>query len=333
MAALSRLGLAKAAGQLPEINGKVAIFGPFSPDRVNGLGDIEFICVSGSATQTLMAQAAGIATTRSVSGLVDHAIVFAPRSKAEGLAMIVEAARCAAHGSVIVDGLKTDGIDSLYKQLKTRAHVSERYSKAHGKSFWFKSSTLSHSEDWQWRTSRTPQGYVTAPGIFSADGLDPASELLIAHLPERMSGEVVDLGAGWGALSAAVLERADRAATVHLVEDSAVALECAEQNVNDPRARFYWADARHWLPTSEVNTVVMNPPFHVGRDQDIGLGLSFVDQAAQMLVPGGQLFMVANAHLPYEASLEKRFDQHECIARTSRFKVFKAQRNARARKR
>jgi 16S rRNA (guanine1207-N2)-methyltransferase len=43
---------------------------------------------------------------------------------------------------------------------------------------------------------------VTRPGVFSADGPDPASQALAAHLPEKLPTRMVDLGAGWGWLSA-----------------------------------------------------------------------------------------------------------------------------------
>ncbi|NET52538.1 MAG: methyltransferase, partial [Merismopedia sp. SIO2A8] len=52
---------------------------------------------------------------------------------------------------------------------------------------------------------------------FSADGIDPASSILAAALPEDLGRQVADLGAGWGFLSAHVLTR-ESVGAVHLVE-------------------------------------------------------------------------------------------------------------------
>ncbi len=45
-----------------------------------------------------------------------------------------------------------------------------------------------------------------------------------------------------------------------------------------------------------------------------------------MLRPTGKLYMVANSHLPYEPTLEQSFAKLNLLARTSRFKVFCAER-------
>ncbi|MBN8194873.1 methyltransferase, partial [Bacillus sp. NTK074B] len=75
------------------------------------------------------------------------------------------------------------------------------------------------------------------------------------------------------------------------------------------RARFHWADATNPLKL-QLDVVVMNPPFHQGRDANPRLGAQFIRTAAAMLKPSGQLFMVANRHLPYEATLAECFRKH-----------------------
>ena len=111
-----------------------------------------------------------------------------------------------------------------------------------------------------------------------------------------------------------------------VVEADHVALECARKNVDDERARFHWADATSWLPNQKLNAVVMNPPFHSGRRAEPGLGIQFIQTAARSLLPSGQLWMVANRHLPYESTLQACFARVDEIAGDNRFKVFHAQR-------
>jgi 16S rRNA (guanine1207-N2)-methyltransferase len=175
------------------------------------------------------------------------------------------------------------------------------------------------------------EGFVTAAGVFSADGVDPASQLLAGSLPEKLGARVVDLGAGWGYLAAQVLTRGT-VKTLDLVEADHVALDCARQNITDPRARFHWADATTWKPETAVDAVVMNPPFHSGRAADPDIGRAFIAAAAGMLTPQGRLWMVANRHLPYEATLVQQFTEVSEIAGDNRFKILAAARPTRQRR-
>jgi len=170
-------------------------------------------------------------------------------------------------------------------------------------------------------------GSVTLPGIFSADGPDPGSELLAASLPEKLSGFGADLGAGWGYLARAVLTRPG-IRQLDLIEAEHMALDCARRNVSDPRATFVWADATRYQPAQRYDFILSNPPFHTGRAADPSLGAAFIRAAARMLTPSGTFWMVANRHLPYEATLRDAFREVEEVAGTGAFKIFRASRAA-----
>ncbi|MCU9838699.1 methyltransferase [Ruegeria sp. WL0004] len=251
------------------------------------------------------------------------AIVFLPRAKAQARAMVADACRRAS-GVVVVDGAKTDGIDSLLKDIRKRVAVEGPLSKAHGKIFWFRADGADFS-DWAAPEAQEVEGFRTAPGVFSADGIDPASALLLAALPKKPGKVIADLGAGWGYLSAGLLSR-EGVKAVHLVEADHAALECARVNVDEPRAHFHWSDALTWKAPENIDTVVMNPPFHTGRAAEPELGQGFIAAAARLLVASGQLWMVANRHLPYEAALSRHFAQVAEVAGDARFKVLHASR-------
>jgi 16S rRNA (guanine1207-N2)-methyltransferase len=258
------------------------------------------------------------------------AIVLLPRAKAQARAAVADA--CArASDLVVVDGAKVDGIDSLWRDIRARVPVEGPISKAHGKVFWFRPDRAAFA-DWAAPSQSRADGYVTAPGVFSADGIDPASALLAAALPAQVGRHVADLGAGWGYLSAGLL--ADpKLETLHAVEADHVALACARANLTDPRVQFHWADARTWTPPKKLDAVVCNPPFHISRAADAGLGQDFIAAAAGMLTPGGILWLVANRHLPYEAALTTRFaDVREVAGGDGRFKIIRAARPARPRR-
>jgi 16S rRNA (guanine1207-N2)-methyltransferase len=70
-----------------------------------------------------------------------------------------------------------------------------------------------------------------------------------------------------------------------------------------------------------VDGVVMNPPFHSGRAADPDLGRAFIAAAAGMLTAQGRLWMVANRHLPYEATLTQHFADVTELTGDNRFKI------------
>ncbi|MBP8932655.1 MAG: class I SAM-dependent methyltransferase [Paracoccus sp.] len=270
-------------------------------------------------------KARGFEVVTSAAGQFDAAIVFLSRARAATRARLAEAVQhLPAGASLWVDGAKTDGIDAVMKELRALAPVDEVQSRAHGKIF---RVTLPQPGwlpgDWAARDLEAAPGMVTRPGVFSADGPDPASVALAAHLPEKLPTRMVDLGAGWGWLSAELLKHPGLE-VLHLVEADAVALDCARRNVTDPRAQFHWADALEFRLREPVNGVVMNPPFHQGRAADPRLGAGFIRSAAALLTGAGRLWMVANRHLPYEQVLRECFADVSELGGDSRFKILTA---------
>lgn len=227
-------------------------------------------------------------------------LVCLTRSRAVNRDLVARAAAL-TDGPVLVDGAKTDGVDSLLKDLRKRVDLSPPIAKAHGKVAWFQADADAFA-DWKAPTFLDVAGYKTAPGVFSADGIDPASRMLSEALPKKLPARVADLGAGWGFLSAALLQISGLE-ELHLVEADHVALSCAKQNVPDTRAQFHWADATAWKTPAPLDLVVMNPPFHTTRSAEPALGQRFIASAATNLSARGQLLMVANSHLPYEDTL------------------------------
>ena len=167
--------------------------------------------------------------------------------------------------------------------------------------------------------------------MFSPDHADPGSRRLAAAVAGRLSGRVADLGAGWGWLAGAVLAGAPAIAELDLHEGEALALDTARANVRDPRARFHWTDVARLGPGAPpCDAVIANPPFHQGRAAEPDLGAAFIAAAARILKPSGQLFLVANRQLPYEAVLAIAFREWEKLSEDGTYKVMHASRPRRA---
>lgn len=327
----ARLPLALEGGGLVlPAGGRIAVFQPSVSVMLEALPQENVQIIEGFKLSFDTWESRGFQCQVTPQGPFDAAIICLPRAKSEGRAMIAQALEI-TKGPIVIDGQKTDGIDSILKDMRKRVAVAGPLSKAHGKLFWVNEHSADLFEDWRAGPALTTGGFWTAPGVFSADAVDDASALLVHALPEKLGKVVADFGAGWGYLSAHVLTRQDVDA-VHLVEAGHMALECARRNVTDSRAVFHWADAMQWHSPGRVDTVVMNPPFHTMRAADPALGQAFVASAARVLSPHGNLWMVANRHLPYEATLSAYFSKVTEIGADNRFKLFHATRPLRKRR-
>jgi 16S rRNA (guanine1207-N2)-methyltransferase len=317
----SRLEMALQSGalSLPSV-GTIAVYGPEAGDDLSALPQDRVMVISGFRPDHDAFQAQGFAVRHTAGGAYGAAIVCLPRAKAEARALIAQAAaEVTPHGIIAIDGQKTDGVDSILRDLRARVAVSDPLSKAHGKLFTI--AAAKSFADWAGRV-QTMAGFQTVPGVFSADGPDTGSSLLAAALPP-LKGKVVDLGAGWGYLARTVLAN-PAVKVLDLVEADFAALTCAEANVQDPRARFHWADARTFKPAQLADHVVMNPPFHTGRSADPALGIAFIQAARRMLAPSGTLWLVANRTLPYEPVLRTLFREVQDLGSTSAYRVTRA---------
>ncbi len=319
----SRLTLAVEDGLFVPPPGRIAVFRPRLGYDLSSLATETVEVIQGFRPDHDACAAQGYRTVTAAEGDYAAAVVCLPRSKAEARALIARATEVvAAGGPIAVDGQKTDGADSVLKELRSRVALSDALAKAHGKIAVFANDRP--LEDWAEGPTRTlPEGFVTRPAAFSADGIDPGSAALAAALPAKLPPLVGDFGAGWGYLSAEALKR-DGIEEIHLIEAEHDALEAARLNITDARARFHWADATRFDPETKFGAIVMNPPFHQGRDADPALGRAFIAAARRALAPSGTLWMVANRHLPYERTLDETFREVEELPGPAAYKLYRA---------
>ncbi|GLS87507.1 MFS transporter [Cypionkella aquatica] len=324
----ARLELALQSGALVlPAAGDILVLRPRAGDDLSALPQDRVVVKTGfkpdhdyfAAQGYRMQSTAPAAPVPAQTSPVALAIVCVPRAKAEARALLAEAM---AADLIVVDGQKTDGVETLLKDCKALGlQVGEALSKAHGKLALITPAPALAA--WTAQPSVVAGDFKTLPAVFSADGPDRGSELLVAALPVKLGNRVADLGAGWGYLSRAILSR-DGVKELDLVEAEADALTCAQLNIPDPRARFHWADATSFKPARFWDAVVMNPPFHTAREADANLGMGFIKAAQRGLSPSGSLYMVANRHLPYDKLLVTLFKQVEEIGGDKSFRVVRA---------
>lgn len=165
-------------------------------------------------------------------------------------------------------------------------------------------------------------GLWSQPGVFSWDRIDPGSAALLAGLPAQ-KGRGADLGCGVGVLARAILA-SPAVTSLALIDIDARAIAAIRRNIDDPRASFLQADLRGPALMSDLDFIVMNPPFHDAGAEDRTLGQTFIRRAGAMLRKGGVLRLVANVGMPYEATLAEAFKTVTPLGQVHGYKLIEA---------
>jgi 16S rRNA (guanine1207-N2)-methyltransferase len=324
-----RWTLALESGALPRPGGRLLALMPHGEADLAAFESDEVLAVQGFRPDHDRLAARGFDVVPELdpeAGGFDTALVQIVKSKVRTLSALAEAlAALKPGGLLLVDGPKDEGIEAILKAVRGHLDVDEVFSKSHGKLFWLTRPEVlpADLEEWIALPETTEEGYVTAPGGFSADGPDRGSEILVALVP-KLTGRVADLGAGWGYIAGEILAEQEGIEHLDLIEADHAMLAAARVNVDDPRAAFHWADATRFEPEAPYDAILCNPPFHVGRRADPALGRAFIAAAARMLAPGGKFIMVANRHLPYEAALKDAFGTGRLIGELEGYKLYEA---------
>ncbi|EHM51123.1 16S rRNA (guanine(1207)-N(2))-methyltransferase RsmC [Yokenella regensburgei] len=164
----------------------------------------------------------------------------------------------------------------------------------------------------------------TLPGVFSRDGLDVGSQLLLSTLTPHTKGKVLDVGCGAGVLAVSLASHSPKV-RLTLCDVGAAAVEASKATL---AANGIEGEVIASNVFSEINgrfdMIISNPPFHDGLQTSLDAAQTLIRGAVRHLNSGGELRIVANAFLPYPKVLDETFGFHEVIAQTGRFKVYRA---------
>jgi len=142
-----------------------------------------------------------------------------------------------------------------------------------------------------WETDWT---FTTAAGVFSADGLDLGTAVLLREsIPPSTATRLLDLGCGYGVLAVA-LATACPAAIVDAVDVNARALELTAANAE---AHGVGDRVRPLLPEqvepARYDEIWSNPPIRIGKEALHELLLAWLPR----LAPGGVARLVVGKNL------------------------------------
>ena len=129
--------------------------------------------------------------------------------------------------------------------------------------------------------------FITDAGVFSRDGLDRGTEILLNALPP-LSGRILDLGCGWGAVGVA-LGRAYPGLEIVMTDVNIRAAALARRNLalNGVNAQVVQGDG-YAAVQGAFDAIITNPPIRAGK----ALIYSLFDDARSFLNPGGSIYIV-----------------------------------------
>jgi 16S rRNA (guanine1207-N2)-methyltransferase len=338
-AALDALFVPFASGELRlPADGRVLFLRARDGFRLRETAQAGWLCVQGFKPFADALARGGLRTGEPGEGeTFPLVLLLPPRSRDEARALFAQAlARVSPDGAVVACVPNAEGAKSAEADLARLAGPVRSLSKHKCRVFWTRpGAAVDRALLDAWRAldavREIAPGLLSRPGLFAWDRIDAASALLAAHWPDDLRGRVADLGAGYGYLSTQLVARCPGVAAIDLYEAEARALEPARANMakavsdsgREVAVGVHWHDVTRGLP-GRYDAIVSNPPFHQGRADLPALGRAFIAAAADALLPHGRFWLVANRHLPYEATLADRFGEVRTVAARDGFKVIEA---------
>ena len=165
--------------------------------------------------------------------------------------------------------------------------------------------------------------FQTDAGVFSKGELDQGTRLLLDALPD-LSGDVLDLGCGWGAIGIAV-KKAFPQTNVTMVDVNLRALGLCERNAqaNGVEVLCLESDGMAALSGRQFDAVITNPPIRAGKQKVYEM----LSGAAAALRKDGSLYLVIRKQQGAESCmrfLQDYFESVEKLDRSAGFWVIRA---------
>ena len=131
--------------------------------------------------------------------------------------------------------------------------------------------------------------FYTDNGVFSKDGLDFGSRLLLESIPlEEVGGKVLDMGCGYGVFG--IVINKILSCNVDMVDVNLRAIHLAEANIKENRcinANVFESNVYENI-NSKYTSIITNPPIRAGKK----IVYDIVMNAVNYLENNGKLFLV-----------------------------------------
>ena len=144
--------------------------------------------------------------------------------------------------------------------------------------------------------------FHTDSGVFSRLNVDKGSLRLLNALPEAMSGAVLDMGCGYGAIGLTLAKaNPDCFVTLADINRRAVLLAAANAKENDLSVRTLVSDGFAAVQGERFDTVLLNPPIRAGKQ----VIYRMFSDTARCLTPGGAFWLVIRKRQGAESAISR----------------------------
>jgi 16S rRNA (guanine1207-N2)-methyltransferase len=247
------------------------------------------------------------------TALAESAIVFLPKSKALiNMTMALVSGMVTDDGMIILAGTNDAGIRSANTSYETYVGpVEQKIVGNHSALYVGKNKRLGAGRKLTDFLSFSPLAIkdvslkiANLPGVFSAGELDAGTKLLLEAIPYDRT-RVLDIACGAGIIGA-VYKKINSTSDVTLSDLSLLAVEATKATLqaNDLPGTVITSDVFAGIKGT-FDLILANPPFHTGISTDYSFIEKFVADARKHLNRNGEIYIVANAFLPYKEKLER----------------------------
>ena len=223
-------------------------------------------------------------------------------------------------GRLYIEGAKERGILSTAKEMQERFGNVETLTISKG-------HRVVSSQKMEQSVEDRTMNEDLSTAVFAGGQLDEGTRLLLEALQVRATDEALDIGCGAGYVGLHIARLASRG-QVTMVDASLTAVAAATHAVQESslsNVRVLPSDGAQAVLSQRFDLVATNPPFHQGGIQTTSIAERFIRESAQVLHPGGHLYLVANRFLKYEPTIRDAFGNVIEVEGNSRYKVLKAE--------
>lgn len=131
--------------------------------------------------------------------------------------------------------------------------------------------------------------FLTDNGVFSKDGLDFGSRLLLESIPlDEVGGKILDMGCGYGVFGIVLARMTE--AHIDMVDVNLRALHLTERNIKENHVKNISVFESNCYAniSSKYSSIITNPPIRAGKK----IVYDMVMNARDYLEDNGKLFLV-----------------------------------------
>jgi len=261
----------------------------------------------------------------------DLVIIQFPKSKAElNFTLAMLATYTTEECLVLIVGENKSGIKSIAKLTANQLNECAKIDAARH-CVLFAANLIPNQEEFQLAEWLKPYSFsindteinvVALPGVFSHNGLDMGTKVLLENLPKKISGKVLDFGCGAGVI-ASYLGKTIPGIQLHLLDVCALALYSAQETLklNGLTGTVFPSNSLSDVE-GKFDQVISNPPFHLGLKTNYQATETFLAKIKPHLTAKGKVTVVANSFLRYQPIMEEAIGHTQVIVKQKGFSLY-----------